>query len=368
MPTPRVIAILDPARLLERAVEGLFPLAAASDANPWPTLPAWIVLRQGGLRDDLHTLAARRGVPGWFDAPICLFNELADRWGGDEPLAPLSEPERQAILSGLVERHGGTIFRRGASPEAWVGALDRLIGELIGEGVTPDDLERALHVAASDPFSAARADVLSRIYVEWHATLARARRADGRDGKIHLATAIARDPAGFTARLGGRRDVRIVGLADLRGGWRALIAALAASPALDRLELLTTFRLPLDPALVADYSECEPDDAPEAALLRTNASAPRDVRLVEAPDAAREMELIAVRVRALLDAGVAPSRVAVVARQARPLVHEVSSALTRLGVPITARRRTGLAHTAPARALRAILGLVTDGWSRHAMI
>ena len=368
MPTPRVISILDPALLLERAVEGLFPLPAPTAAQPWPTLSAWIVLRQGGLRDDLHRLAARRNVAGWFDPPICLFTELGDRRGNANAFRSLTEPERQAILSGLIEKWGGTVFRRASRTEAWVPALDRLIGELVSEGIDAPAFQRALEASATDGFARDRAEVLARIYAEWLSTLEQARRGDGRDGKVRLARDIAADPNGFAERLGGRRDVRFVGLADLRGGWRQLIGALAASPALDRLEILTTFRLELAPELGTEYVAPEAAPTFAHALFSEGTFAAPAVRLIEAPDAAREVELIAVRVRALLDTGVLPLRIAVVARQARPLVNEMSAALTRVGVPVTARRRTGLSHTAPARALRAMLTAVTESWSRHSMV
>ncbi|HYW32920.1 MAG TPA: PD-(D/E)XK nuclease family protein, partial [Gemmatimonas sp.] len=68
------------------------------------------------------------------------------------------------------------------------------------------------------------------------------------------------------------------------------------------------------------------------------------------------------------DDGVAPHRIAVIARQARPLVDTLSDALTTVGVPVTARRRVALAHTGPARALRALLSVPIEGWSRHAVV
>ncbi|MCX5762843.1 MAG: PD-(D/E)XK nuclease family protein [Gemmatimonadetes bacterium] len=368
MPTPRVISILDPARLLERAVEGLFPLTPATDAQPWPTLSAWVVLRQGGLRDDINRLAAARQVAGWFDSPICLFNELGDRWGSDTLLTPLGEAERHAIVSGLIDREGSAIFRRSSGPEAWVPAIDRLIGELASEGISAEEYEHAALAAATDDFSRDRAVALGHIYSGWIATLAAAGRGDGRDTKVRLARDIAADPTRFAERLGGRRDIRFVGLADLRGGWRHLLGALAASPALDRLEILTTFKLEL-PAVLGALHEAPAQAQSFASALHTEAafSTPA-VSLIEAPDAAREVEIIALRVRALIDSGVPAPRIAVIARQARPLVNDIADALTTLGVPVTARRRTALSHTASARALRTLLAAAGEHWSRHSVV
>lgn len=368
MPTPRIICILDPALLLERAVDGLFPLAPVSDEQPWPTLPAWVVLRQGGLRDDLIRLAAAKQVPGWFDSPICLFNELGDRWGNDTPSVPLSEAERHAIVSHLIDRHGSELFHRSSGPEAWVPAVDRLIGELVSEGIAADEYERAALAAATDDFARDRAQALSRIYTAWHGVLATAARDDGRDTKVRLARDIAADPTRFSERLGGRSDIRFVGLADLRGGWRHLLGALAASPALDRLELLTTFRLELPLALNAEYETPDQARTFAASLNSDSTFTTPDVHLVEAPDAAREVEIIALRVRALIDAGTPSPRIAVVARQARPLVNDIADALAQLRVPVTARRRTVLAHTAAARALRTLLAAAGENWSRHSVV
>lgn len=351
MPAPIITRVLDPAVLLERATTGLFP-PAPTGGSPWPTLSAWIVLRQGGLRDDLHRWAAAQGVAGWFDAPICLFNELADRWGPTEPQAALSEPERHALLARLLDEHGAGLIPRGSS-DAWVPTVDRFIGELISEDVGVVAFTEAALRVADDAFATQRAERLGAVYGAWHGALAAAGRRDGRDARVRLARAIGADPQAFAARLGERREVRIVGLADLRGGWRLLIDALGASPVLDRVEILTSAALEI-PGATSSTPGGE------------SAPTPR-VRLIQAADTAREMERIAVEVRALLDAGVTPTRIAVVAREARPSIDVMAATLGALGVPVTARRRTGLAHTAPARALLAILGVLRDSWSRHAV-
>jgi hypothetical protein len=343
--------ILDPAELLERAVEGvLSPRPLGEDG--WPTLHSWMILRQGGLRDDLHHLAAARGVAGWFDAPIALFTELEDRWGPEESRLAMSEPERHALLARLLEQYGAELLPRG-STDAWVPMVDRFIGELLGEDVTPAVFAERARQAADDSFATRRASALAAVYDAWHETLHRHKRRDGRDARVALARAIREDPQSFAARLGGRREVRIIGLADLRGGWRALLETLAASPALDRIEIITSAALDLPGAQL--------DTRP------VTRERPEQLRLLEAPDAAREMEHVAVAVRALVDAGVPPARIAVIAREARPAVDAMADRLQRLGVPVTARRRTALAHTAPARALLAMLGVLREDWGRHAV-
>jgi ATP-dependent helicase/DNAse subunit B len=124
----------------------------------------------------------------------------------------------------------------------------------------------------------------------------------------------------------------------------------------------------LPPELNVEYIDQPPTSTFSGALCTDQSFTAPSVKLLEAHDAAREVELIAVRVRKLIESGTAPSRIAVITRQARPLVNDVSDALARLGVPVTARRRTSLSHTAPARALRAILAAVGESWSRHSVV
>lgn len=374
MASLHVTRILDPALLLERAVDGLFPLEPTSVAQPWPTIAAWVVLRQGGLRDDLIRLAARRGVPGWFDAPICLFNEIESRWSADAVHAPLNDAEREALLSALLAEHATPLFGGTQGFEAWVPAVDRFIGEVVAEGISALDLSRTLNATASDEPSRTRAAALGAIFLAWEATLARLGRVDGRDAKVRLARAITDDPEAFALRLGGRREIRLVGLADLRGGWRPLLRALEGSSAIDRVEILTSAPLTVESAVEFESQPGERDEtvlavATFASALFSGATpnAGPHVQLLEAPDGARELEQVAVRVRALIDSGADPRDIAVIAREARPTVDFAAAALGRLGVPVTARRRIALGHTAPGRAIAAILRAAAESWSRHSV-
>ncbi len=370
---------LNPATLLRRATRGLFPLATPSAERPWPTLSAWLLLRQGGLRDDLHRFAADAGVAGWFDPPVCLFAELADRWSTSTS-NPLSDAERIALLTAVVARHAAGVFDRGGSSDAWIPTIDRLLGELLSEGVAPETFALALGQRADrDDFEHDRDERLAAILADWTFTLRQQGRVDGRDALARLARFISTDPTGFAARLGGRRDVRIVGLADLRGGWRRLLSALHASDVVDSVTILASHALDLSPSL---HAVVEPDDeseglaarlfttdAPGSAAITMASATTVAVQLLDAPDTAREIEHVAVRVRALLDAGgSSPARIAVVVRQARPGVDRVAEALQTVGVPVTARRRAALSESGPARALHALLSAATAGFSAHALI
>ncbi len=89
---------------------------------------------------------------------------------------------------------------------------------------------------------------------------------------------------------------------------------------------------------------------------------------IAAPDAERELEEVARRIRLLTDTGVPLSSIAVVARQARPCVDLAISALVRYGIPVTARRRIGLREIPVVRAVRALFAAAAERWSRHALV
>src|SRR5690606_38702915 len=57
----------DPRSLLEEAASGFLRPLEADRADAFASPPHVLLLRQGGLRDDLIALAAERGVAGWFE-------------------------------------------------------------------------------------------------------------------------------------------------------------------------------------------------------------------------------------------------------------------------------------------------------------
>ncbi len=337
----------DPARLLAEAARPF--LEGNSGVQPL------LALRQGGLRDDLLALAAARRVPGWLDPAICTLTELPE-WLGASDAKPCDDFERAVILGGVLRRLAGEIFGRVVRrPEAFLRAIDRLVGELVGEGVTADRFQQALEGRTRhDAFERARDLELAHIYREYVATLAAHGRRDGRDGLIDAARAVAADPQALARRLDGRREVRIFGLNDLRGGWRPLLAALALSPAIDRVRIYSSERLEIEGADVVEL------DAPAL-------PAPL-VTVIAAPDAAREVEEVARRIRELVDAGAPLESIAIVARQARPWLDLATAALDRFGLPATVRRRIGLREIPVVRAVRALFAAAADGWSRHTLV
>jgi hypothetical protein len=150
------------------------------------------------------------------------------------------------ILGGVLRQFGGEVFGRLQRPQDFIGALDRLLGELVAEGTSPAEFRAALESRPErDRFERTRDAELQVIYSEYLERLAGRKRRDGRDSLLDCAAAVAADPTGLAERLGGRREIRLFGLQDLRGGWRALLKALVASGAVDRIIIYTAEELEL---------------------------------------------------------------------------------------------------------------------------
>ena len=90
--------------------------------------------------------------------------------------------------------------------------------------------------------------------------------------------------------------------------------------------------------------------------------------VIEAPDADREAEQVALRIRRLADDGVPLHRIAVVSHDARPHLDLALRALERVGVPATARRKIGLSEVPVIRAILALVTAAAEGWTRHALV
>ena len=363
----------DPLLLLEQAADAFLTPLPATPAQPFPSPHYLLALRQGGLRDDLIRLAAERGIPGWFDPPLCTFQELPARLGATSR-EPCDDFERAVILGGVLRQIGGDVFGRLQRPQDFIGALDRLFGDLVAEGVSPADLRTALESRADrDRFELTRDAELHLIYAEYLARLVGKNRRDGRDDLLDCAAAIAADPAGLVQRLGGRREIRLFGLQDLRRGWRAILRAVLESGAVDRVVIYTAERLELEVAAEVRVTRLEEREGIAGRLFEPVAGVtgggPADVPVaaLSAPDVERELEHVAQRVRALADRGVPLHRIAVIARQARPYVDLALGALERFGVPATARRRVGWSEIPVIRAVRSLLAAAAEGWTRHGL-
>ncbi|MEO7086689.1 MAG: PD-(D/E)XK nuclease family protein [Gemmatimonadaceae bacterium] len=364
----RVVRSLNLQSLLEAAASEFLTCRPATGADAFPTPAAWLAVRQGGIRDDLLRLAHERGIPGWFDPPLCVFAELPDILA-DLSDRPIDDFERMVILRSLIDGLAPQPEILGAKHGTdYLDSIDRLFGELLGEGIGADDLDRALsHVEGRDGFEKKRDAELSALFRAYQLALAEANARDPRARLVDCAAAITADPAQLSHRLGGRRAIRLYGLADLRGGWRALLRALETSPAVDDITIYTSVDLPLRdiPARVEILHELES----LAERLFTDGAEPlqENVQLISAPDTQREVEEIARRVRMLIDAGTKPHHIAIITRQARPCVDLACDALDRVGVPATARRRHAYTEVPLVRAVLSLLDAAADGWSRHGL-
>lgn len=361
----------DPGRLLTSAAGGFLTTSRRREAEPFRSPPYLLALRQGGLRDDLLALAAKSGVRGWFDPPICLFAELPE-WLGRTTAEPCGDYERLVLLSRALREAAPRVFARLARPEAFVDALDRLFGELVAEGVAAEDLRTALEARNDrDAFEIGRDADLAACYAFYRQKLDAEGRRDGRDALVDCARALAAAPDALPRGLGGRREIRVLGLQDLRGGWRPLLRALRDHTALAEISVFAS--VPLHESDHLEVDEVVDLDAGVASFAASLFGGPPHegeapgVQLVSAPDADRELEEVARRVRALLDDGVAPARIAVVSRHARPYLDMAVTALRAAGVPVTARRRYNFAEVPVIRSLLTLFAVAREGWTRHGL-
>jgi hypothetical protein len=367
VPALQIVICADPQRLLESAADRFLTPHAASAADPFPSPDYLLVLRQGGLRDDLIRLAAGRGVAGWFDPPLCVFHELP-RWLGSTDREPVGDYERLVVLRAVLRAAGGEVLGHMRDPGSFTDAVDQLFGELVQEGVAAAEFLRAVERREGDPFEVARDRELAAVYRAYLERLAASGRRDGRDTLVDCANALRAEPEALVGRLRGRRECRIFGLHDLRGGWRPLLAALRESPALDRVMLYAADDSLLREGLEARVEHL--DGAPVFGATLFEKTDPDDVAVdvIAAPDQDREVEEVARRVRALVEQGTPLHRIALVSRKARPHVDLAVAALARVGVPAAARLRTSFTEIPVVRSVLGLFRAAAAGWTRRALV
>lgn len=337
-----------------------FLAEADSPAEAGTGAAAWIWLNHRNLRDLLFEEAYERGIPGWLDPPVTLFGELTDRFGIRQKSVGLLTRRR------LVSRHAARLGRRILEREPGRGdgvirghMLDRLLGDLLPEGVAPDELERALARLGGDDFARRRNAWAVAVYRAYLDSLEKRGLLDHRSVNARIAERI--EAGGLRAAIGGARELHVYSIASPRTR-RRMLAALARQE-----EVKVHLYLPLEP---------EPDPFFDALAARTDvidapggdggAGGPPNVQPV--PDAAREMAWVARQVKEILAAGAAePHRVAVVARSGRENTHRAYRALRRAGVSATARIRTPLDEVPALRALLLILRGAARDWDYRSL-
>lgn len=323
---------------------------------------AWMWLHHGNLRDLLYEAARERGHAGWLDPPVSLFGDLTGRFDLRERHVGLLTRRR------LVSRHAARLGRRilGREPGRGDGVirghmLDRLLGDLLPEGVRPDELERALARLEGDGFARRRNAWVVAVYRAYLDSLRKRGLADPRGVNARIAARI--EAGALRAAIGGARELHVYSIASPRTR-RRMLSALARQE-----EVEVHLYLPL---------ESEPDPFFDALAARTevmvaagdvgdgNEAEPPNVQPV--PDAAREMAWVARQVKEILATGTAePHQVAVVARSGRENTHRAYRALRRTGVSVTARIRTPLDEIPALRALLLVLRGAARDWDYRSL-
>jgi len=360
-----LIVSTDPRRLLDEAASGFFDMSAHARRGPFPTPPYLLVVRQGGLRDDLITRAAELGVPGWFDPPLCTFAELPERLGLPEG-RPIGDFERVVLLDTIARSVAPVVFGAVTRIGTFLDSLDRLVGDLIREGVTSEQLAQGLRAVDEwDGFKITRDHELVRIYRGYQAALTEHRLRDPRAALMDCARNVTDDPNALAEALGDRGEIRVLGIHDLRGGWRQLLSAIDGSPVIQRVVLYGA-----DSALgeLIGVEADLLDGVTTAARPLIRPPSLDTVGVISAPDPERELQEVAVRVRRLLDSGVKPQRIAIVSRHARPMTDLAIESMNRIGVLCAARRRIGFAEIPAVRSLSALFAAAAEGWTRHALV
>lgn len=327
-------------------------------ARPGPSdHPAWIWLGHSNLYDLLLERAEVHGVRGWLDPPITTFRDLPRLFGIEE--SPVGLLTRRRLLNRIAGSLGREILGREPGGRAgFVRAhmLDGVLSDLLPEGVTPDRLAAALEELGGDAFGRRRDRWIVEVYRAYLRELEAMGLRDWRSIQALISERI--EAGGLAEALAGARRLHVYGLSNPRTR-RRLLRALADQREVDvHLYLLT---------------EPEPDEfeplATEAETLdRADALPAPELRVQPVPDSAREMDWVAREVKALLADGRAePHRVAVVARTGREDTRRAHEALTRAGVPSTARIRTPLSEIPALKALLLLFRGAANGWDYAAL-
>lgn len=329
-------------------------LGGHSGPREWPA-QLWVAHRV--QRDALYALAARRGLPGWLAPPVSFFSELPRRFGvRRRPIGLLTGRLLVARLAAREGRRHGLETADGGPARAHL--LDAVFSELLPEGVSLTELRRALRALGGDDFALRRNRWVVDTYEAFLDELEARERYDPRSIHAMIADRIA--AGGLRHALAGAGHLHVYGITSLRGRGR-LFGALAGQPSVE-----VHVYLPVEDG-ASEWEDAFPT-APVEVVGPTveEAADAREVR--PAPDALREADWVARRVKEILARGEAePHEVAVVARTGRHDTRLVHRALESAGVPATARLRTPLAEVPALKAALALFRAEARGWPYRAL-
>ncbi len=279
----------------------------------------------------------------------------------------LSAAQRLALVRAAIRETELRVLRASARHPGFASALERLIDELQGAVVTPEDLARSAASLDDGDYE----DELARLY----ASYVHGREACGHDD-LHSAAHAA--GTSLRARREAWRDraVLIYGFDDLTEEQLDTVAALAGacevtvavnyadSEALTaRAHLLTRLRDELGGQVVADlprdgsYTDSDTLRHLDETLFEPGADrvlADAGIALLECAGERGEAEAVGGEIARLLAGGTEPDEIAVVLRNPDARGPFYGQVLERLGVPVAVEAQVPLSHTAVGRGLIAL--------------
>lgn len=323
-------------------------LGAWTGPRAWPAA-AWLTHRV--QRDLLYRNAAGRNIPGWLNPPVSLFSDLPGLF--DIRTRPIGLIERQLLLDEIAGSvpspfTASTDTGRSSGPR---GAADRLIRDLLPEGVTPGQLEQALATLPQDAFATERNQWLVSVYKTYLARLADDHRYDARS--IHSLAADRISAGQLPQILNGATRLHLYGLHSMRYRHR-LIAALAEQ---DQVEVVVY--------LLQEEENDEWLGVTDETLAGD--SEPGKPLVQPAPDELRELEFVAGEIKQRVLAGSLPDEIAVVARVGQMDARLAHETLERAGIPTTARIRSPLDEVPALKAILQLLRGAARNWPWRAL-
>jgi hypothetical protein len=270
----------------------------------------------------------------------------------------------------------------GAAGAGLVRALGEVIAELQVRRVSAARLQRALADWTAQDGSVGASGALGGLYGDYLRTLARLGRVDAEQRAVRALDALRREPAlwqGTPVLFYGFDDLTHLQVDAIDTLGRVVDAPVTVSLAYEPGRTAFAGRVSTFAALApladdhrqldarADYyapgARASLSHLERSLFEARTARAPGPagaVRLLEGAGERAELELVAGEIAALLDGGMAPQEIAVVARVPGTNAELLADVFTQAGVPYALARRRRLADTALGRALVGVLRCGTD--------
>jgi ATP-dependent helicase/DNAse subunit B len=298
-----------------------------------------------------------------------LIGEAVRRAGVSEQV--LGGVARERVLEALASREGEERPAPG-----FVRALGEIIAELQVRRVTPARLGQALSSwLAADGNDASPAE-LGRLFARYHATLERLGLLDAEQRSVRALDALRRRPAlwgGTPVLLYGFDDLTTLQLDAIETLGRVVAAKVTVSLAYEPGRAAFAGRAGTFQALAPladDHVTLEPRAehyAPQARAALSHlerrlfepgaarVDPGRALRLLEGGGERAELELVAGEIAGLLQGGMAPEEIAVLARPAGTSLDLLEEIFSAADIPFALHRRRRLGDTAVGRALAGLL-------------